>query len=244
MTSPPSRSSGSRPIGPVPRGEVTVTVTDEKGQAKPFTATVRIDTPEELVAFWHGGILPYVLRQLVGVILTRTVKAKALELGFDGAVSHRLPIPRTCVLPRLARRGYAGTMGYLTQAQICATVRRIRPRPLGHRDRARSTTPIARIRSIARPARAVVARMPGATTTTGDRASAAGRIARLDARGRVQSRSSRVLCRHRANPGARLRAVMRASGGSARTPADRPRAGLVALSRLSHLQPAARTGRG
>ena len=31
-----------------------------------FQTTVRIDTPEELVAFWHGGILPYVLRQLVG----------------------------------------------------------------------------------------------------------------------------------------------------------------------------------
>jgi aconitase A len=26
----------------------------------------RIDTPEELVSFRHGGILPYVLRQLVG----------------------------------------------------------------------------------------------------------------------------------------------------------------------------------
>jgi len=26
---------------------------------------VRIDTPEELTAFRHGGILPYVLRQLV-----------------------------------------------------------------------------------------------------------------------------------------------------------------------------------
>ena len=30
-------------------------------------ATARIDTPEELVAFKHGGILPYVLRQLVGL---------------------------------------------------------------------------------------------------------------------------------------------------------------------------------
>ena len=48
-----------------PRGEVTVTATDEKGHAKAFTATVRIDTPEELVAYRHGGILPYVLRQLV-----------------------------------------------------------------------------------------------------------------------------------------------------------------------------------
>jgi aconitate hydratase A / 2-methylisocitrate dehydratase len=36
--------------------------------AKPieFQAVARIDTPEELVAFRHGGILPYVLRQLVG----------------------------------------------------------------------------------------------------------------------------------------------------------------------------------
>jgi aconitate hydratase len=30
-----------------------------------FEAVARIDTPEELVAFSHGGILPYVLRQLV-----------------------------------------------------------------------------------------------------------------------------------------------------------------------------------
>jgi aconitate hydratase len=30
-----------------------------------FKALVRIDTPEELVSFRHGGILPYVLRQLV-----------------------------------------------------------------------------------------------------------------------------------------------------------------------------------
>ena len=31
---------------------------------KSFTANVRIDTPEELIAYGHGGILPYVLRQL------------------------------------------------------------------------------------------------------------------------------------------------------------------------------------
>ena len=34
-------------------------------QAVSFTATARIDTPEELAAFKAGGILPYVLRQLV-----------------------------------------------------------------------------------------------------------------------------------------------------------------------------------
>jgi aconitate hydratase len=48
-----------------PRAEVTVTATAEDGTAKTFTAVARIDTPEELVAFSHGGILPYVLRQLV-----------------------------------------------------------------------------------------------------------------------------------------------------------------------------------
>jgi aconitate hydratase len=32
---------------------------------KEFKVTARIDTPEELIAFRHGGILPYVVRQLV-----------------------------------------------------------------------------------------------------------------------------------------------------------------------------------
>jgi len=48
-----------------PRGGVTVTATADDGSTKTFTAVTRIDTPEELVAFSHGGILPYVLRQLV-----------------------------------------------------------------------------------------------------------------------------------------------------------------------------------
>ncbi len=47
-----------------PRGQITVTA---RGTGAPVTfgAVVRIDTPEELVAFSQGGILPYVLRQLV-----------------------------------------------------------------------------------------------------------------------------------------------------------------------------------
>ena len=48
--------------GLAPRGLVTV-----KADNIEFQAVVRIDTPEELVAFKHGGILPYVLRQLVGL---------------------------------------------------------------------------------------------------------------------------------------------------------------------------------
>jgi aconitate hydratase len=48
-----------------PRGEVTVTARADDGSKTTFGVFARIDTPEELVAFSHGGILPYVLRQLV-----------------------------------------------------------------------------------------------------------------------------------------------------------------------------------
>ena len=46
-----------------PGGAITVRASAEK--TIEFHALARIDTPEELVAFRHGGILPYVLRQLV-----------------------------------------------------------------------------------------------------------------------------------------------------------------------------------
>ena len=49
-----------------PAARMRVRVTAEDGAVREFTAVARIDTPEELVAFRHGGILPYVLRQLVG----------------------------------------------------------------------------------------------------------------------------------------------------------------------------------
>jgi aconitate hydratase len=48
-----------------PAGEVRVRAIGTDGAAREFTAIARIDTPEELVAFRHGGILRYVLRQLV-----------------------------------------------------------------------------------------------------------------------------------------------------------------------------------
>jgi aconitate hydratase len=48
-----------------PRGDLRVVATAADGTKTEFVATVRIDTPEELVAFRHGGILPYVVRQLV-----------------------------------------------------------------------------------------------------------------------------------------------------------------------------------
>jgi len=37
----------------------------QDGSSKTFTVTARIDTPEELAYYQHGGILLYVLRQLV-----------------------------------------------------------------------------------------------------------------------------------------------------------------------------------
>jgi aconitate hydratase len=48
-----------------PRSTVQVRVQPAGAPAFEFEAVVRIDTPEELTAFRHGGILPYVLRQLV-----------------------------------------------------------------------------------------------------------------------------------------------------------------------------------
>jgi aconitate hydratase len=46
--------------------EVTVHI-NANGESREFTALVRIDTPAEADHFVHGGILPYVLRQLLDV---------------------------------------------------------------------------------------------------------------------------------------------------------------------------------
>jgi len=47
-----------------PRSTVQVRGTRPDGTSVTFKARVRIDTPEELIAYRHGGILPYVLRRL------------------------------------------------------------------------------------------------------------------------------------------------------------------------------------
>jgi aconitate hydratase len=50
-----------------PRGkELTVRATDREGTTREFRTLVRIDTPQELQYYLHGGILEYVLRQLAG----------------------------------------------------------------------------------------------------------------------------------------------------------------------------------
>jgi len=46
--------------------DLTVGAKKSDGSARDFQATVRIDTPQEILYYQHGGILQYVLRQLLG----------------------------------------------------------------------------------------------------------------------------------------------------------------------------------
>ncbi len=49
-----------------PAHSVRVKATDAQGKTNAFDALVRIDTPAEAAYYVHGGILPYMLRQLLG----------------------------------------------------------------------------------------------------------------------------------------------------------------------------------
>ena len=49
-----------------PRATLTVKATSADGSVQSFGARCRIDTPEEMQYYKHGGILPYVLRSLIG----------------------------------------------------------------------------------------------------------------------------------------------------------------------------------
>ena len=62
--------------GPLNTGELPKTCTVRAGELE-FEATVRIDTPKEADYFRHGGILQYVLRQL----LSGRQKARAIGGG-------------------------------------------------------------------------------------------------------------------------------------------------------------------
>jgi aconitate hydratase len=48
-----------------PRTKMRVRAMAENGQEKSFEALVRVDTPEEVSYYRHGGILLYVLRQML-----------------------------------------------------------------------------------------------------------------------------------------------------------------------------------
>ena len=55
----------------------------EHGVPVEFSATVRIDTPQELLYYRHGGILQYVLRQLLAGHTTPQVVSKGLSTVGD-----------------------------------------------------------------------------------------------------------------------------------------------------------------
>jgi aconitate hydratase len=49
-----------------PGSQITIRAKSVDGKTKEFKATLRIDTPQEVLYYKHGGILQYVLRQLLG----------------------------------------------------------------------------------------------------------------------------------------------------------------------------------
>jgi aconitate hydratase len=48
-----------------PRIDIRVAVMGDDGSAKNFTVVARVDTPEEVLYYQNGGILTYVLRQMI-----------------------------------------------------------------------------------------------------------------------------------------------------------------------------------
>ena len=48
-----------------PQSDATLRITDAGGRTRELKVTLRIDTPIEVAYYHHGGILPYVLRQLL-----------------------------------------------------------------------------------------------------------------------------------------------------------------------------------
>ena len=51
--------------GLAPRMDVTLVIKRASGETQTVPVTLRIDTPIEVDYFLHGGILPFVLRQLI-----------------------------------------------------------------------------------------------------------------------------------------------------------------------------------
>jgi len=47
-----------------PRAAIQVAAKSPDGKEKKFTTIARVDTPEEVSYYQHGGILTYVLRQM------------------------------------------------------------------------------------------------------------------------------------------------------------------------------------
>ena len=72
----------------------------EDGTEVTFDAVVRIDTPGEADYYRNGGILPYVLRQLVRTLIARLVR-DTTSAALNGLVT----VPVTSALPLRALPG-------------------------------------------------------------------------------------------------------------------------------------------
>src|SRR5438445_7077320 len=87
-----------------PRGkELTVTATRPDASTTQFPTTVRIDTPQELQYYRHGGILGYVLGQLAGQ-LGENDEAGAESPPASSAFAPRRPTCRGCSLAPIRPR--------------------------------------------------------------------------------------------------------------------------------------------
>jgi aconitate hydratase len=51
--------------GVIPRQDVTLVIHRANGDTEQVPVVLRIDTPIEIDYYQHGGILPYVLRQIL-----------------------------------------------------------------------------------------------------------------------------------------------------------------------------------
>jgi aconitate hydratase len=57
-----------------PQQDLTLRITRANGQAETVPVSCRIDTPIEIDYYQHGGILPFVLRQLIGAQSSRSAR--------------------------------------------------------------------------------------------------------------------------------------------------------------------------
>jgi aconitate hydratase len=72
--------------------EITVRVRAENGESREFRVRVRIDTPQEVQYYRHGGILQYVLRQLLLGKEAVQVAAGAVAAGPQEVVEREAPL--------------------------------------------------------------------------------------------------------------------------------------------------------
>jgi aconitate hydratase len=72
-------------------GLIRVKATRDDGTSIDFEARVRIDTPQEILYYQHGGILQYVLRQLLGGRERSTVAGRGATTVADSATRSNIP---------------------------------------------------------------------------------------------------------------------------------------------------------